>query len=145
MKNNQWKKITTTTSTFDAFIHWINWRVRSLNYAMDFVFLVDMLLLTRILYLMVVQLLIPVLLVPVSSHQLVLVIGEISVRQHQQVQMINFSNKQIIHFYLVDLVLVVCFFLISIQIFFLSLILDLDSGSTSTNGPFFSVLVVRFQ
>ncbi len=95
MKNNQWKKITTTTSTFDAFIHWINWRVRSLNYAMDFVFLVDMLLLTRILYLMVVQLLIPVLLVPVSSHQLVLVIGEISVRQHQQVRMINFSNKQI--------------------------------------------------
>jgi hypothetical protein len=62
---------------------------------MDFVFLVDMLLLTRILYLMVVQLLIPVLLVPVSSHQLVLVIGEISVRQHQQVRMINFSNKQI--------------------------------------------------
>ena len=111
---------------------------------MSFVFLVDMMVSTRILDLMVVQLLIPVLLVPVPPHQLVLVIGKISVRQHQQVQMINFSNKQItvimvwiIHFHLVDLVLVVCFFFISTQIFFFSLILDLGSAETSTDGPFF--------
>jgi hypothetical protein len=40
----------------------------------------------------------------------------------------------IIHFHLVHLILVVCFFFISTQIFFLSLILDLGSSETSTDG-----------